>query len=174
MPLGDDMPAHEPKSKPKRDKGEAGFALYLAMGFIVLMSILVSGVGDRLNIATLNDARHTDTTALSLAAQNGVQLGWAKLQTLAPGTISLPADATDAAMSQDRTTCLAGREDAPTLFVSSALYTQNGVAVRYYLAQQSGNYVVYGCAFKDGKKRLALGVWSYADPSFTLVRLRLF
>lgn len=153
---------------------EAGFALYLAMGFIVLMSILVAGVGDRLNIATLNDARRTDTNALSLAAQNGVQLGWAKLDSRAPGAITLPADATDVAVAQDRTTCLTGREDNPGAFVSSAPFSQNGVALRYYLAAQSGDYVVYGCAFKDGKKRLARGTWSYVDPDFTLLRLRLF
>jgi len=113
------------RSPQGRENREAGFALYLAMGFIVLMSILVAGVGDRLNIAMLNDARRTDTTALSRAAQSGVELGWAKLESLAPGAISLPADATDAAMSQDRANCLTGREDAPAVkFFVSALQRQ--------------------------------------------------
>tara|TARA_E500000178_G_scaffold333452_1_gene368458 strand:+ start:196 stop:699 length:504 start_codon:yes stop_codon:yes gene_type:complete len=164
----------QPTDLDSQKTGQAGFALYLAMGFIVLMSILVSNVGDRLNIATLNDARRTDTTALSLAAQGGVQRGWAKLESLAPGAISLPVNAVDTNVDQDRSACLGGREASPGAFISSARFIQNTVTSRYYLASQAGDYVVYGCAFKDGKKRLAKGVWAYTDPAFTLRRLRLF
>ena len=47
--------------KQHRDKhSEEGFALYLAIGFIVLISLLVGSVGNRLNIAALGEARHSD------------------------------------------------------------------------------------------------------------------
>ena len=61
--------------------GKPGFALYLAIGFTVLISVLVGSVGTRLNIAALNEARTNDGHRAREAAQTALSQGWQELNT---------------------------------------------------------------------------------------------
>jgi len=155
-------------------KGEQGFALYLSLGFVALMSLLVSSVGDRLNVAVLNDARRQSGQTLLHSADTALQRGWLTLQGLAPGPITLPADAVDANVSADKTLCLGSRVDTPADFIASGRMVENEQNTRYFIDETGGDYIIYGCAFDDGEARQVMAVWSYSTPDFTLQRLRQF
>ena len=154
--------------------GERGFALYLSLGFVALMSLLVSSVGDRLNVAVLNDARRQSGLTLLQAADTALQRGWLTLQSLAPGPITLPADAVDANVDADRILCLDSRVDTPADYIASSRMVEADKDTRYFIGEESGDYIIYGCAFEDGKARQMMAVWSYSTPNFTFEWLRQF
>jgi hypothetical protein len=154
--------------------GERGFALYLSLGFVALMSLLVSSVGDRLNVAVLNDARRQSGQTLLHAADTALQRGWLTLQGLAPGPITLPADAFDANVAADKTLCLGGRVDTPSDYIASARMVEDDTDTRYFIDEDGGDYIIFGCAFENGKARQIMAVWTYSTPDFTLEWLRQF
>ena len=63
------------------NQNQDGFALYLAIGFIVLISVLAGSVGTRLNIASLSEARQTDRRLALDDAEASLGQAWGTLST---------------------------------------------------------------------------------------------
>ena len=150
-------------------KSEEGFAIYLAMGFIVLMTTLVASVGDFLNIALLREARTESGQALLLAADGATQQGLAAL--IATSGV-LPSDATDPDIATDRATCLQGKVAFPTDYVGSTRRVTGDFSTRYFMREGGGLYRIFGCALQGDKSRQTVGEWLYAPPDFLLQRAR--
>lgn len=158
---------------PPPNHPEAGFAMYIAFGFIALITVLVSQVGDRLNVAVLAEARETETQKLLRQADIAMQRGLIELKAILPG--SLPADATDVNAAADRSACLDGRLTSTTGFVASNRTTSGTLHTRYYLRVDGTDYTALGCALENGDARQTMARWTFTTPStFTLVRLRQF
>jgi Tfp pilus assembly protein PilX len=99
--------------------GEQGFALYLAIGFIVLISILAGSVGTKLNIAAISEARQTDRRAALNDAEAALGLAWQTLAQEFALDDTWPAaasSASDANVTGDRDKCVGSHEAAPNGF----------------------------------------------------------
>ena len=128
-----------------RDKhSEQGFALYLAIGFIVLISLLAGSVGTRLNIAALDEARQNDQRrALDDAeASLGTSLGHLSTQFALDNTWPASASsATDTDVVADRDNCLAAMKPTQPVFTprrGPAMATAHGVFCQTRWQQLSG------------------------------------
>ena len=83
--------------KHHRDKhSEQGFALYLAIGFIVLISLLAGSVGTRLNIAALDEARQNDRRIALDDAEASLGEAWVTLSAQFALDETWPASASSA------------------------------------------------------------------------------
>lgn len=156
---------------------EAGFAIYAAMGFVMLMSVLVGSVGERLNNETLKNARdnasaQTLDAALDLHHQAVVMLkGLA-----APKVLPTSSSETDAAT--DLAACLGARVSDTSIYIVSDKQTIDGATARYFVArvdEGSGlfSFTIFGCAFEDGIYRAAESRWEHDSllDDFELVSL---
>ena len=57
---------------------EQGFALYMAIGFIVLITVLAGSVGNTLNTAIIAELRQGDSRKLLDEAETALSAGWAR------------------------------------------------------------------------------------------------
>ena len=55
---------------------EQGFALYMAIGFIVLITVLAGSVGNTLNTAIIAELRQSDSRKLLDEAETALSEGW--------------------------------------------------------------------------------------------------
>ena len=156
-------------------QGQAGFALYMAMGFIILLGLLVAGVSNQLNLGALDSAQRRGQQNLMLAADSAAQNGLAAVQF---GGGALPPSASDALLNNDRRRCLATLVLVPTNFIGSPRYTDlsddEAIIGRYFIAVTGRTYTIFGCAINDTKARQVMGVWRYAPPDFIAESRRQF
>ena len=155
--------------------GQAGFALYMAMGFIILLGLLVASVSNYLNLNALDFAHHTNQQKLVQAADSAAQNGLAALQF---GRGALPPSASDALLNTHRRHCLASHVLVPTNFIGSPPYADlsddDAIVGRYFIAVTGRTYTIFGCAINGTKARQVMGVWRYMPPDFIAERLRNF
>lgn len=155
--------------------GEAGFALYLAVGFIVLISVLAGSVGTKLNIAALSEARKSDRRAALDEAEAGLAHGWKELSdgfALDNSWTGSAIAATDADITNDRDKCIDPFETDPTTFYPSARANNGERARRFFVKRDGNNYRIYGCGFDDNGTRIAFGLYAASGSNLSLTRLR--
>tara|TARA_Y100001958_G_scaffold146300_1_gene125876 strand:- start:518 stop:1015 length:498 start_codon:yes stop_codon:yes gene_type:complete len=159
-----------------RDKhSEQGFALYLAIGFIVLISLLAGSVGTRLNIAALDEARQNDQRRALDDAEASLGEAWVTLSTQFALDEAWPASASSASDSDliaDRGKCLGPHETALTSFFASQRARNGDRARRFFVKRDGNTYRLYGCGFDQKGTRIAFGLYDVSGNGLTLNRLR--
>lgn len=173
--------------KKKTDK-ESGFAIYLVIGFIALMTLTLTSMGQRINQQNrLQFAALGDKNMLRAAHQT-MQLGLLDMQQAAPALAAdeagwqLPIGANNTAVTGDRQTCLDGRSaltaQNASAFTASADLTLDKIRRRYFIydANAGGTprrFDIFGCAIRNGRARVTHGQWRFnpATQDFSLLRL---
>lgn len=160
-----------------RADSEDGFALYLAVGFIVLISVLAGSVGTKLNIAALSEARKNDRRAALDEAEAGLSIGWEFVRTgyasgAVPNWLAAETSATDINVSGDLDKCVAPFEDSSGFFASARV--DNGERARRYFVKyaSAASYHIYGCGFDDKSTRIAFGLYDISGNTLVLNRVR--
>ena len=159
----------------RSEQNEEGFALYLAIGFIVLISVLAGSVGTRLNIASLSEARQTDRRLALDDAEASLSQAWSDLSVQFALDDTWPAAASSASDSDvvsDRDKCLAAHETNMTGFYASARASNGDRARRYFLKRDGSTYRLYGCGFDAKGARAAFGLYDVSGNVLSLNRLR--
>lgn len=154
---------------------EEGFALYLAIGFIVLISVLASSVGTRLNIVSLSEARQTDRRLALDDAEASLGQAWNTLSSQFALDDTWPASAssaTDANVVADRDNCLGAHETTASSFYASARASNGNRARRFFIKRDGSTYRIYGCGFDDKGTRAAFGLYDVSGNTLNLNRLR--
>ena len=162
--------------KQNRDKhGEEGFALYLAIGFIVLISLLAGSVGTRLNIAALGEARQNDRRIALDDAEASLGEAWVTLSAQFALDENWPASASSASdgdLIADRSKCLGPHETTLTSFYASRRANTGDRARRFFVKRDGNTYRLYGCGFDEKGTRIAFGLYDVSGNNLTLNRLR--
>ncbi len=81
--------------KTDTNKGEAGYIIYLAIGFIVLSTVLVASVGERLSVVFVSEVREEHEQELLAEADGAAQRGFNVLLTAAANIVIPPIDETE-------------------------------------------------------------------------------
>lgn len=156
---------------------EAGFALYLAVGFIVLISVLAGSVGTKLNIAALSEARKNDRRAALDEAEAGLAHGLLETASGITGNVLWSGSAiaaSDAFIADDREKCIRPFEsvaDASAYYPSDR--ANNGERARRFFVKRDGSdYKIYGCGFDDNGTRIAFGLYAASGSTLSLTRIR--
>jgi Tfp pilus assembly protein PilX len=155
--------------------GEQGFALYLAIGFIVLISILAGSVGTKLNIAAISEARQTDRRAALNDAEAALGLAWQTLAQEFALDDTWPAaasSASDANVTGDRDKCVGSHEAAPNGFFASERASVGDRARRFFVKRDGTSYRLYGCGYDDKGTRAAFALYEVSGSVLTLSRTR--
>ena len=154
---------------------EQGFALYLAIGFIVLISLVAGSVGTRLNIAALSEARLSDRRIALDDAEASLGEAWVTLSTQFALDETWPASASSASdvdLSGDRNKCLGPHETTLTSFYASERAENGDQARRFFVKRDGNTYRLYGCGFDEKGTRIAFGLYDVSGNNLTLNRLR--
>lgn len=155
--------------------GEEGFALYLAIGFIVLISVLAGSVGTRLNVASLSEARQNERRAALDDAEASLGQAWHTLSAQFALDNTWPSSAvsaSDTELTGDREKCLSAHETTQTDFFASARSGTGGRAQRFFVKRDGSTYRLYGCGFDDKGTRAAFGLYDVSGSDLTLNRVR--
>lgn len=159
----------------KQHTGEEGFALYLSIGFIVLISVLAGSVGNRLNVTALAEARAGDSRGARDDAEQALSEGWRKLQTeyaLDPNYLT-SASSMSVEESADHTACVGSHESNMNDFEAFDRVPASGDSYRrYFIKRDTGLYKIYGCGFEPRGTRAAYGEYDDDGVSLSLARLR--
>lgn len=154
---------------------EDGFALYLAVGFIVLISVLAGSVGTKLNMAALSEARKNDRRAALDEAEAGLANGWLETydgfaldSTWSGSAIA----ATDSDIASDRQKCVAPFETDATTYFPSARAANADRARRFFVKRDGTSFRIYGCGFDDIGTRIAFGLYDISGSDLVLNRVR--
>jgi Tfp pilus assembly protein PilX len=156
-------------------QSEQGFALYLAIGFIVLISLLAGSVGTRLNIASLSEARQTDRRMALDDAEASLGEAWVTLAAqfaLDDGWPASASSASDSDVIADRTKCLGPHETTLTSFYASQRASNGARARRFFVKRDGSSYRLYGCGFDDKGTRAAFALYDVSGSNLSLNRLR--
>lgn len=159
----------------KSASGEQGFALYLAIGFVVLISVLAGSVGTKLNIASLNDARQTNRRAALNDAEAALGLAWHRLSEEFALDNNWPAaasSASDTNVTGDRDNCVGPHEAAPTEFFASERAGIGNRARRFFVKRDGATYRLYGCGYDARGTRGAFALYQVTGSVLTLTRTR--
>lgn len=153
---------------------EHGFALYLAIGFVVLITVLVGSVGNRLNTAIIAELRQSDSRKLLDEAETALSEGWDYVFTqdgLDPTWLDSATGDTSLAALDDRTDCLAARVTSVSDYFIAAPVTSGDIRRRYFIRKNGDDYFIFGCAFEGGNLRAAMVEMDSAG-GFTRTRQR--
>lgn len=156
-------------------QSEQGFALYLAIGFIVLISLLAGSVGTRLNIAALGEARQSDRRIALDDAEASLGEAWVTLSAQFALDDTWPASASSASdgdLITDRTKCLGPHETTLTSFYASERASNGDRARRFFVKRDGNSYRLYGCGFDEKGTRIAFGLYDVSGNNLSLNRLR--
>jgi Tfp pilus assembly protein PilX len=156
-------------------QNEDGFALYMAIGFLVLVLVLAGSVGTRLNIAFLSEARQTDRRLALDDAEASLGQAWSTLSTQFALDDTWPASAssaTDTDVVADRDKCLGTHEADTSGFYASPRASNGTRARRFFVKRDASSYRVYGCGFDDKGTRAAFGLYDVSGNVLRLNRLR--
>jgi hypothetical protein len=157
---------------------EAGFALYLAIGFIVLISVLAGSVGTNLNLTAIKQARAIEQRATLDSAEMALAEAWYDLRTnfdrtLTPLYLVGHSEVFNAAVAADHTACVGAHESVLTGYKQFARAPLTGDSYRRFFIQRDGNlYRLYGCGFDGDSTRVAYGEYLDDGTSLSLVRAR--
>ena len=159
----------------KSKNGEQGFALYLAIGFVVLISVLAGSVGTKLNVASLGEARQTDRRAALNDAEAALGLAWHTLSEEFALDDSWPAaasSASDTNVTGDRDNCVGSHEAAPNDFYASERASVGERARRFFIKRDGSTYRLYGCGYDAKGTRAAFALYEVDGTVLTLTRMR--
>ena len=156
---------------------EQGFALYMAIGFIVLITVLAGSVGNTLNTAIIAELRQGDSRKLLDEAETALSAGWDYVFTQ-HGLDSTWLNTADSDLSpaalDDRINCLTSRVTSVsplhTYFIASQV-TSSDIRRRYFVRKDGDDYFIFGCAF-DGSNLRAAMVEIDSSSGFTRTRQR--
>jgi hypothetical protein len=168
------MIQHPPIAK----HSEQGFALYLAIGFIVLISVLVGSVGTRLNVTALAEARRGDARQARDQAEQSLSEAYGELRRQYPlfsdpAYLQAHSEIYDAALSADHEKCVLSHEADGTGYKSFARTPNAGDTYRrYFIKRDDATYRLYGCGFSPKGTRIAYGEYDDDGGALSLVRLR--
>lgn len=155
--------------------GEAGFALYLAIGFVVLISVLAGSVGTKLNIASLGEARQTDRRAALNDAEAALGLAWHRLSqefALDDNWPAAASSASDTNVTGDRDKCVGSHETSPNDFYASERASVGDRARRFFVKRDGTSYRLYGCGYDEKGTRAAFALYEVTGTDLTLTRTR--
>jgi len=170
---------------------EQGFAIYLMLGFILLITFSLTSIGTLI-------IRHGQQQFNALIqAQNfgqahqALQIGLVRLKeqaaylALDEANYVLNNGTVDGQTAADRIACLRGRS-AFTIsngdtYLASLPRQKDGIRSRYFIRDISGaslprQFEIYGCALRDGIARVTHGMWQFdsTTQSFILQRIEGF
>ncbi len=152
----------------RKANSESGFALYLAVGFVVLMSFLVGTVGDRINVTTINQARAFNNVKLRSDAETALSRGWKSVR-----MSTLPGTPGDRNVNADIERCLADKEDMPNAFRASQRFINEGRISRFFFRRDLSVFTIYGCSWLNNDKQRVKAAYYYSDNGeFSLMQLR--
>lgn len=156
-------------------QGEQGFALYLGIGFIVLISALAGSVGTRLNVTALAEARAGDGRAALDRAETALSEGWQELQS-EYNVISNPNYLAGhaSAVSADFDKCVKPHDSVSTGYKEFDRSPAGGDKYRRYFIKRDGAvYKLYGCGFEPKTTRVAYAEYDVDTIlGLSLARLR--
>ena len=159
----------------KDNCGEEGFALYMAIGFIVLITVLAGSVGNRINTTIVSELRQSDSKKVLTQAETALSEGWDRVFTEdgtdADWLLSATGDSGAQAIT-DRDNCLASRDANYTGFFVSSGVTSSDVRRRYFIRKDSDDYFIFGCGLTDENTRAALSVVYASGGTYSLIRQR--
>ena len=170
-----DAQQNEAKCTGPKHSGEDGFALYLAIGFIVLITVLAGSVGNRLNVTALAEARAGDSRGARDGAEQALSEGWRKLQTeyALDANYLVSVTSMSADESADHTACVGNYESDMTGFEAFDRIPASGDTYRrYFIKRTGGLYKIYGCGFEARGMRAAYGQYDDDGVSLSLARVR--
>lgn len=153
---------------------EQGFALYMAIGFIVLITVLAGSVGNTLNTAIIAELRQGDSRKLLDEAETALSAGWDYVFTqdgLDPTWLDSAVSDTSLAALDDRTNCLTSRVTSVSDYFIASQVTSSDIRRRYFVRKDGDDYFIFGCAFDDSNLRAAM-VEMDSSSGFTRTRQR--
>ena len=153
---------------------EQGFALYMAIGFIVLITVLAGSVGNTLNTAIIAELRQGDSRKLLDEAETALSAGWDYVFTqdgLDPTWLDSAVSDTSLAALDDRTNCLTSRVTSVSDYFIASQVTSSDIRRRYFIRKDGDDYFIFGCAF-DGSNLRAAMVEMDSSSGFTRTRQR--
>lgn len=157
---------------------EQGFALYLSIGFIVLISVLAGSVGTRLNVTALAEARAGDTRAARDRAETAMAEAYTELRAQyspLPNPIYLDghSESFNADETADHQACVGPHETDMTGYKKFARIPASGDSYRRYFIKRDGSsYKIYGCGFEPKTTRVSYGEYADDGVALSLTRLR--
>lgn len=167
-------PAQSPTDG-KNANSEQGFALYMAIGFIVLITVLAGSVGNTLNTAIIAELRQSDSRKLLDEAETALSEGWDYVFTQdGIDTNWLSGAVSDSSLTalDDRTNCLSSRVTSVSDYFIASQITSSDIRRRYFVSKDSSdNYTIFGCAFEGTNLRAAM-LEVNASSSVTRTRQR--
>lgn len=158
----------------KRQNGEEGFALYMAIGFVVLITVLAGSVGNRLNTAIVAELRQSDSRKLVEHAETALSQGWDYVFTqdgLDPDWLDSAASDSSTDALADRTSCLTSRVTSVSDYYIASQVTSSNISRRYFVRKDGDDYFIFGCAMQGNTLRAAM-VEIDSSGGFTRTRQR--
>mgnify|MGYP006092823735 CR=1 FL=1 len=157
---------------------EAGFALYLAIGFIVLISVLAGTVGTNLNLTAVKQARATQSRASLDSAEMALAEAWYDVRTnfdrsASPLYLVGHSEVFSAAEDADHRACVAAHESVLTGYKKYPRAPLTGDSYRRFFIKRDANlYRLYGCGYDGESVRVAYGEYLDDGTNLSLVRAR--
>lgn len=171
------MKLPRPPALPPRND-EAGFALYLAIGFIVLISVLAGSVGTNLNLQALQEARAIERRATLDRAEMALAEAWYELRTnfdrsASPLYLVGHSEVFSADVEADHVACVGAHEGVLTGYKKFDRAPLSSDSYRRFFVKRDGTrYRLYGCGFDGDSVRVAYGEYLDDGTQLTLVRAR--
>lgn len=154
---------------------EQGFALYMAIGFIVLITVLAGSVGNRLNMAIIAELRQSESQKLLVEAETALSQGWDYVYTqdgLDSSWLDSANGDTSLAALDDRTDCLSSRVTSVSDYFIASQVTASDIRRRYFVRKDGDDYTIFGCAFNGDKQRAAVVEIDATGGSYVRTRQR--
>ena len=155
------------------NQNQDGFALYLAIGFIVLISCLPVRSA-RLNIASLSEARQNDRRIALDDAEASLGEAWVTLSTQFALDNTWPASASSARrrMSSPIATIASGHMKPTQPVFTPRRRASNGDRARRFLSNAMAIHIAFTAAALMKKAHAAFGLYDVSGNNLTLNRLR--
>ncbi len=173
------------------NKTENGFAIYLVLGFIVIITLNLTTLGQHLTQQNKIQFKAITAQKTLHKAHTALQFGLLEMRGQAAAIAAnetgyaLPAGISGSDIASHRQICLTNHGSYTSSntgdFLASAVLEDHDIKSRYFIYDASGaslprKFEIYGCAIKNNQTRLAYGVWVFSAPSqsFNLVKTELF
>lgn len=170
---------------------ESGFAIYLVLGFIILVTLNLTSIGQHLTQQNKIQFRSIADQKLMQKAHMATQFGLLDMRSQAADIAAdesgytLPAGVSDSDVASHRQVCLTSRgsfsDTNAANYLPSTVVETEGIEMRYFLHDASAGstprkFEIYGCAIRNDRTRLAYGVWTFdaATQTYSLVKTELF
>lgn len=150
---------HFPEPEKRRSNSEQGFALYMAIGFIVLITVLAGSVGNTLNTAIIAELRQSDSRELLYEAETALSQGWDYVFTqdgLDPTWLDSAVSDSSLTALDDRSNCLTSRVTSVSDYFIASQVSSSTIRRRYFVRKDGNDYFIFGCAYEGANTRAAM------------------